>query len=99
MRVERYISRISPEAMKIIIMIFNKDFDEDDDSLATLTNVFKTELSTAAKKQFAMSENELKQSIDNIPCILLKYLHYINSNIGIQVQFNTARGVWREAPP
>jgi len=72
MRVERYIRRISPEAMKIIIMIFNKDFDDDDDSLVTLTKTFKTALSTAAKKQFAMSENELNQSIDNIPCILLK---------------------------
>ena len=88
MRVERYISRISPEAMKIIIMIFNKDFDEDDDSLATLTNVFKTELSTAAKKQFAMSDDDLKQSIDNIPCILLEYLHYINCNIDLSSTVN-----------
>jgi len=72
MRVERYISRISPEAMKIIIMIFNKAFDDDDESLATLTKAFKTALSTAAKKQFVLSDDDLKQSIDDIPCILLK---------------------------
>ena len=87
-RVEHYIKRISPEAMKIIIMIFNKDLGVDDDSLAKLTKAFKTALITAAKKQFAMSDDDLKQSIDNIPCILLEYLHYINCNIDLSSTVN-----------
>merc|ERR1711963_532669 len=73
-RVEQYIKRISPEAMKIIIMIFNMDFDDDEDSLANLKETFQTALSTVAENQFKrLSRVELKQSIDSIPCVLLKH--------------------------
>merc|ERR1712183_355880 len=71
-RVERYIKLISPKAMEIIIMIFNKD-ESNGGELATLKESFKNALLTAAQNQFqTLSEDQLNQCIDNIPCILLK---------------------------